>query len=528
MTNFFISTKVNCMRLFSLKKTLLIILVLCFSLIISKPVSAVSLTNTISVSVYPALLAIDETTNKIYATSFPDAMSIQVIDGSTDTPLTTIPIDAGENAGLSSIAVNSNTGTVYVLKSTSFESRENKIFIIDDSSNMVTGEIVTEPYGLFGNIALDQAANRIYVTSNNSVSGSLNSVTVIDATSKTILHSLELMGSPGKMVVDSSKNRIYAINTIANEIFVLEFDTNSNKLSLIATINIEGGGGPQSIALIPTINKLFVDSLNTEFVYVINTNTNEITEKIPGRKKNDEVDSLGANSKTNKLYVAYEGSSFLKTSDEVVVYDASTLAIDDRIKLDFDSVEFFANQTTNKVYAAASINSTTPIYVLSDGSGPTSSGTISTSGGTTTSSGGEPVFVTGFKSDIKEMIEAVRDIKVLDEIKNAEKGARKSFIERADKIIKSLKDIKSGIRAPKLACQGILLSRIGQLDLLKSQLCASTLIKSGGPCSGQPVRPQEKQDEVLDRILTTFNEIKSIATIDDDKNDFSDLCEQRK
>ena len=186
--------------------------------------------------------------------------------------------------------------------------------------------------------------------------------------------------------------------------------------------------------------------------------------------------------------------------------------------------------------AAASINSTTPIYVLSDGSGTTSGGTTSstsggttsTSGGTTTSSGGVPVFVTGFKSDIKEMIEAVRDIKVLDEIKNAEKEARKSFIERADKIIKSLQDIKSGIRAPKLACQGILLSRIGQLEFLKSGLCASTLIKSGGPCSGHPVRPQDKQDEVLDRILTTFNEIKSIATIDDDKNDFSDVCEHGK
>ncbi len=512
-----------------MKKFFLVILVLCFILIISKAVSAVTLTNTISVSVFPDFLAIDEKTNKIYATSFPStAMSIEVIDGSTDTLLTTIPIDAGENATLSGIVANSNTGTVYVEKSTSFESRDNKIFIIDGSSNMVTGEIITEPYGLFGHIALDQTANRIYVNSNNSVTGGLNSVTAIDATSKTILHSLELMGSPGKMVVDSSKNRVYAINTIANEIFVLEFDTNSNKLSLIATINIEGGGGPQSIALIPAVNRLFVDSLNSEFVYVINTNTNEVTEKIPGRKKNDEVDSLGVNPKTNKLYVAYKKNESLKTSDEIVIYDATTLAIDDKINVDFDSVEFFTNQTTNKVYVAASLNSTTPIYVLSDGS-ITSGGSSTSSGGTSSSDGS--IFLTSFKSDIKEMIEAVKDLKILNEVKNSAKDSRKSLVAIANDIIRQLNFMKAGLRAPKLVCQGVLLGKIGVLNEKYEELIKNPIIKGSQDFNllgGSTNVLSAEGAELIDRISTTFNEIKTFATIDDDKNGFSDICEQRK
>lgn len=505
-----------------MKKFLLIILVLCFVLITPKAVSAVTLTNTISVSVYPALLTIDEKANKVYAISFPTAMSIEVINGSTDTSLTTIPVDAGENASLSNIAVNSNTGTVYVSKSTSFESRDNKIFIIDSSSNMVTDEIITEPYKLSGHIALDQAANRIYVTSNNSVTGSINSVTAIDATSKAILHSIELMGSPGKMVVDSNKNRVYAINTTTNEVFVLGFDTNSNKLSLIATINIEGGGGPQSIALIPTINRLFVDSLNTEFVYVINTNTNEVIEKIPGRKKFDEVDSLGVNPKTNKLYVAYKGIVPLNTSDEIVVYDATTLALDDRVKLDFDFVEFFTNQTTNKVYVAASLNSTTPIYVLSDGSSTTSGGSSTSSGGTSTSSGGS-IFLTNFLNAANVITQVVdKKIKPLKKT-TRDAGCKESLNKVISKLTKATTSFQAIFKLPSIVCEKRFKSQIRNISTELSRFSFLIGVRGDG---GEPCFDKIQGRAILDELEKAYKDIDSLSVVDTDENTIPDLCEK--
>src|SRR5437588_9116365 len=98
-----------------------------------------------------AVIAANVATGRVYAAGCnygksPVLCGLTAIDGTSNTVITTIPINAANGIGIQGIAVNPVTNRVYVADATNY-----KIDIIDGTSNKIVGSVSlgqTQPLGL--------------------------------------------------------------------------------------------------------------------------------------------------------------------------------------------------------------------------------------------------------------------------------------------------------------------------------------------------------------------------------------------
>lgn len=240
-------------------------LLLTITLCLSDPALGVSVVS-IPVGEFPAAVAVNPTTNRIYAANYGDGSnSVSVIDGTTNTVIATVPVGNDPFA----LDVNPTTNMVYVANTL-----DTTVSVIDGETNTVVATIegMASPQA----IAVNQRTNRIFVV--NYLSGL---VTQIDGASNEIIATLPIAGQMSLgIAINTAQNLVYVASGAT--IFVIDGDTDTLNGSFIVAPSLGIG---QSLAFDEVSNRLFAIG-NTEtganVVYVLDATTGTVLGKITG------------------------------------------------------------------------------------------------------------------------------------------------------------------------------------------------------------------------------------------------------
>src|SRR5215469_3364366 len=268
-------------------------LLVCMAAMALLPPAAQTQTVETTVTVpFPAALAVNPVTNKIYVASSP----ITVIDGATNAVTSIV-------AGGFPVAVAANpvTNKIYFADKAS---NPGSVIVIDGATNAittVTDPNANEPVAL----ALNPLTNKIYVAN-----GASNNVTVIDGTTNTTT-TIAAGYIPFAVAVNPVTNKIYVVSQ-GGPVTVIDGATN-------ATTSVATGG--TDVAVNPVTNKIYVANYSDPgTVTVIDGATNATTTVATGSLAR----FVAVNPVTNKIYVANQGGN--NNGNTVTVIDGSTNA----------------------------------------------------------------------------------------------------------------------------------------------------------------------------------------------------------
>ena len=213
-----------------------------------------------TVSVAPQLnaIAVDESTNTIYATSWSNS-ELYVIDGTTNTVTATIGVPRGPQG----IAVDSAAHRVFV--ATWYDA---KIAVIDSQTNSVLSTI--SEAGNMSSISVDTHLHRLFATMN-----SLNSVAVVDETTGTLIDTISVGSGPDCVATNSTTHTTYVRNRESNNVSVVDNNTDG----VIATI----GSVPTSygtLSVDPRTNRIYVAGWGSQKLTVIDGFTQSVIDTI--------------------------------------------------------------------------------------------------------------------------------------------------------------------------------------------------------------------------------------------------------
>ena len=152
--------------------------------------------------------------------------------------------------------------------------------------------------------------------------------------------------SPDSVAVNPATNRVYLTNTGDNTVSVI--DTTTNKV--IATISV--GIDPEGIALNPAINRAYVANTGSNTVSVIDTITNSlfdidsVTDGVQSINVSIFPDTVEVNPATNRAYVTNEDGGI------VSVIDTTTNKVIGSILAGEIPIDSAVDPTTNRLYVA--------------------------------------------------------------------------------------------------------------------------------------------------------------------------------
>jgi YVTN family beta-propeller protein len=312
---------------------------------------------------------VNPVTNMIYVTNSGSSISpgyVTVIDGSTDTVVTSISVGVYPVA----VVVNPDTNKIFVTNygySGGGQNYPGSVSVIDGATNTVVSTVPQRPYA----IAVNPATNRVYFSN-------YHSVTVADGNTGATL-ALIPTTSAGNIAVNPVTNKIYVLNN--QDQYPSSFDPNEGLDSCTvidgATNTILATPGtqldPAAIAINPVTNMVYVvDQGNGEngYVTVINGATNAAVGFVPTPIF---PATIAVNSVTNKIYVGNFGAGGL---GEGGAASGNTVTV-----IDGSNTGNTANITVGNGPGPIAVNPVTDeVYVMSQGSSLTSGGVLSVIG----------------------------------------------------------------------------------------------------------------------------------------------------
>ena len=121
----------------------------------------------------------------------------------------------------------------------------------------------------------------------------------------------------------------------------------TSNAGLVVTASVPVGNGPQSIAVNPSTNTIYVSSYGTSTVSVINGLTNTVSATVPVGFNPQQI---AINPTTNTMYVvSFEGSS-------IHIVNMATNTVTSTIPLSSNGLGVAVNPTTNTIYASRYFN----------------------------------------------------------------------------------------------------------------------------------------------------------------------------
>jgi YVTN family beta-propeller protein len=202
------------------------------------------------------------------------AASVEVIDTTTNTVASTIPITNALGVGLSGITITSDGARVYV-----GEDSGKDIFVIDTATNNLLTTIPTANSG-FMDVSSSPDGSRVYA-----VGFALGSpfdsffVDVIDTQTNVVSATIELGNQEEPVHIAITPDGAHAYVTgDGGHVWVV--DTVKN--SLIATIPVTSGNNPLfGVAITPDGARAYVTCGNNNTIFVLSTAKNEVVGTIP-------------------------------------------------------------------------------------------------------------------------------------------------------------------------------------------------------------------------------------------------------
>ncbi len=259
-----------------------------------------------------------------------------VINDTTDT----ITGKIATNGGPGDVAVNPNTNKIYVADEGYYSTRpqfypNHTVFVINGSTNSLISTITvgTGPYG----VSVNPNTNKIYVTNLNS-----NTVSVIDGLTDTVANTISVGTNPGSIGVNTNTNKIYVTNLNSNTVSVIDGSTDT------ITSTITGFSGPSGIAINQNANKIYVANSKNGMLSVIDGATNNITNSIFVGNGSSEV---RINPISNKIYAEVDGS--YGSGNTISVVDGSTDTFMQAIQVPLRPSGMDINSILNKIYVSS-------------------------------------------------------------------------------------------------------------------------------------------------------------------------------
>jgi YVTN family beta-propeller protein len=248
----------------------------------------------IAVTEGAAFVAVDELTNRIYVagtntTVTPSPSTVTVIDGYTDTVISTIDVTTTAGRGLKGIVVNPLDGLVYVANA-----NDNVIDVIHGHRLIKWGTI-----NLNGNspaaIAINPFLNRLYIPFGDS------QIAVVDAFTKQILttYGTTLVGVASNV----RSGNVFVTDSGSEQTGVLD-----RRGEVLASVPLDST--PLGVDVDPNTNLAFVAERGLDTVFVIDGSTNTETATVSGVP----ASYVAVNYSSQKVYVSGRRALLSKTA----------------------------------------------------------------------------------------------------------------------------------------------------------------------------------------------------------------------
>ena len=282
------------------------------------PAHADTIADRIQTGLLPHALAMNETTNKLYATN-ETLGTVTVIDGASKA-VTTIPVGKYPYE----LAVNEVTNKIYVTNSGS-----SSVSVIDGA----TGTTTTVPLpGNPSGIAANKLTNKVYVST-----AGASGISVIDGATNAVT-SLPVSGYA--LAVNAKTNKIYGVSSNGTQLIVLDGATNA----VTTTDSVCAGVGVRGLAINDATNKVYATCPSARMIVAIDGTTNSTTSIPTG--SNSYPMQLAINRSNNKVYVLSHGSA---SDSAVIVLDGSSNTFVS-VPTGDPTFHLAVNEVTNKVY----------------------------------------------------------------------------------------------------------------------------------------------------------------------------------
>jgi YVTN family beta-propeller protein len=171
----------------------------------------------------PGSIAVNSRTNRIYVSDWKEN-KVRIIDGSSNTVITTVPVES-EPGG---IVINPLTNRIYI-------SNYFNIWVINGYTNAIIDTIYTNCH--LTSIALNPLTNRIYLASLNS-----NIALIIDGYTHQIISVINVGIWPNSVAVNSKTNLIYVVNSNSDSISIIQENNPRTTTTISASNNVLNTG----------------------------------------------------------------------------------------------------------------------------------------------------------------------------------------------------------------------------------------------------------------------------------------------
>ncbi len=198
----------------------------------------------------PWFMGVNPNTNKIYISQYYDGSDVTVINGVTDSVITTVDTTGSYTYG---VGVNPITNKIYV-------GRWNPPAIIDGSSNNYLGEVSGGSWSECADVGVNPNTNKIYVADDTDVH-------VIDGSTDSEIGTITVGNGSYGVGININTNRIYVANFADGTVSVIDGSTDS----VITTITV--GTNPMGVAVNPNSNRIYVANSGSNSISVIDGST---------------------------------------------------------------------------------------------------------------------------------------------------------------------------------------------------------------------------------------------------------------
>lgn len=258
-----------------------------------------SVIKNIDADYWPAKIAVNPISNKIYCTAFLQGWpGIAVINGANDS-IVDIIRQQSIHSLQGGISINKNTNKIYFA-----DSYVDSLFIADGTIDSVIKAIKLgdAPSG----VGVNLFTNKIYIANKSD-----NNVSVIDGASDSIIGTIDVGTYPQDIGVNSDINRVYVLNTGSNSISVID----GNIDSVIQTVNI--GKEPTFITVNDTAGRIYVTCYKEGKVLVL-VDMNAVEENQTPTLQNPKLE-IHSNPSFQSTVISYQIS--VKSKVKLRVYD---------------------------------------------------------------------------------------------------------------------------------------------------------------------------------------------------------------
>lgn len=200
------------------------------------------------------------------------------------------------------IAFNPSGTRVYVADNIS-----GHMTIIDATTQTVVGSVISGsyPYG----VAVNPSGNLVYVTNSGE-----NTVSVIDTATQALLKKVEVGSRPFGIAVNPDGTRVYVANngsSAKSTVSVIDTATNT-VITNIEVAHISVGSGPHAVVVNPAGTRVYVTNDTTGYVAVIDAVTSTVTDILV---TGSQQIGLSLNAEGTRLYVAVQGTGSVSVID---------------------------------------------------------------------------------------------------------------------------------------------------------------------------------------------------------------------